>query len=86
MREVRALEAQLPAPAPEANSKEIADLICRAFAEYAYLEFAQKDAILRGAAKHLIVDGYARIITTVTLCVGFLERGANSVLRSTSRC
>jgi hypothetical protein len=84
-KEVRALEAMLPAPVPEADPKEIANLICRAFAEFPYLEFAEKDAILRGAAKRIIVDGHARTITTVTLSGGFLGRGANSVLRSRSR-
>jgi hypothetical protein len=85
-REVRTLEAQIPAPVPEADPKEIAALICRAFAEFQYLEFAEKDAILRGATKRIIVDGHARAITAVTLSGGFLGRGANSVLRSRSRC
>jgi DNA invertase Pin-like site-specific DNA recombinase len=85
-REVRALEAQLPAPAPRLDAKEMVDLISRAFVEFQFLTFTQKRALLRGAVKKMVLDSHARVITTVTLSGGYLGKGVNSVLRSTSLC
>jgi hypothetical protein len=85
-KEVRALEALLPAPAPKADPKGLIDLMVRTFGEFEYLEFVQKRKVLQGALKSIIVDGHARAITTVTISGGYLGIGANSVLPSRARC
>jgi DNA invertase Pin-like site-specific DNA recombinase len=85
-KEVRALEAQLPAPAPKLDPKEIVALVAGAFCQFTFLTFGDKRAILRGAVKEIIVDGHARTITTVTISGGYLGKGANAVLHSRSRC
>jgi hypothetical protein len=84
-REVRALEAQLPAPAPKVDGKAMVDLISCAFIEFGFLTFTQKRALLRGAVKKMVLDSHARAITTVTLSGGYLGKGVNSLLRSRSR-
>lgn len=81
-REVKALEAQVPAPVPEADPAQVVALVAMVFAEFVHLAFADKQALLRSAVKRIIVDGHARTITTVTLNGGYLGMGANSVLRS----
>jgi DNA invertase Pin-like site-specific DNA recombinase len=80
--EVRALEALVPAPAPQLNPKQIMELVAAVFAEFAFLSFDQQRLLLRGAVKSIIVDSHARAITTVTISGGYLGNGANSVLRS----
>jgi len=81
--EIRALEAQVPAPTPETDPRQLADLIHRAFGEFGLMTFARKRSLLRGAVRHIIVNSHAREITTVTIAGGYLGIGANSVLRST---
>jgi hypothetical protein len=80
--EKRALEAMVPAPAPQLDPKDILDLINRAFSEFSFLTYAQKRTLLRGAVKKIIADSHARSITGVTLSGGYLGKGANSVLHS----
>jgi hypothetical protein len=82
--EVRALETLLPPPASKIDPKDVADLIVRAFKEFAFLAFADKRALLQGAVKSIIVDGHARTLVGVTVNGGFLGAGANSSLRSTA--
>jgi hypothetical protein len=85
-KEVKALEALLPAPAPKLDPKELLDLINRGFSEFSFLTFTQKRALLRGAVKEIIVDSHARAITGLTISGGYLGKGANSVLHSTAPC
>lgn len=83
--EIRALEAQVPAPPVDIDQRQIADAIVRTFTEFGFLSFVQKRALLRGAVRSVIVDSHARSITTVTVSGGYLGTGigANSGLHST---
>jgi DNA invertase Pin-like site-specific DNA recombinase len=80
--EVRALEALVPAPVPQADPKVIVQAFDRTFARFGTMNFNDQRAVLRGAVKSIIVDSHARTITSVTISGGYLGRGANSVLPS----
>jgi DNA invertase Pin-like site-specific DNA recombinase len=81
-KEVRSLEALVPAAVPQIDATQIVQKICRVFVRFACLSFVQQRELLRGAVKSIIVDGHARAITTVTISGGYLGHGVNSVLPS----
>jgi hypothetical protein len=61
---------------------EIVAAISRTFSQFALLAFADKQRILRGAIREVVVDLRARAIITVTVRGGYLGKDANSALRS----
>jgi DNA invertase Pin-like site-specific DNA recombinase len=76
--EERSLQALLPMPKPKAKPLDLAALIARVFAEFAFLSFAKKRSLLQRAVREIILDG--RTIPSVTLRGGFLD-GVNSTLQ-----